>query len=360
MAMRNLPGSLYLSRALCVLLVLILAACSSIGPKSLDRDQLDYGRSVGDNWKNQMLANLVRIRYVDMPVFVDVGQIVSGYSLETTVGADVGWGTSISGGDSQGLRAGGRYTDRPTITYMPKTGEDYLRSLLEPVEPRSLLSLVLAGYSSKLLFTWAVESINGMRNYSIRDQAAQRADPEFLEFVQTLHTLQKESAISFELINDPETGHDIILTFARSDLGAHIQALRQRIAELSGLNPDVNRYRVMYAPYAPGDDVLAIQTRSILQMLSAMSGFIDVPPEKASHAAPGYDLSGTADAPFRVLSGPDRPKDSFAAVEYKDAWYWIRNEDLQSKMVFTLMLFLTTLTNYAGDEQAPVLTIPTN
>jgi hypothetical protein len=29
-------------------------------------------------------------------------------------------------------------------------------------------------------------------------------------------------------------------------------------------------------------------------------------------------------------------------------------------MVFTLMLFLTTLTNYAGEENTPVLTIPTN
>ncbi len=80
----------------------------------MDRDQLDYGRSLGENWKAQMLTNLVKLRYVDMPVFVDVGQIVSGYSLETMVNAGLGFNTSFVGGDAQSLGASGKYTDRLT------------------------------------------------------------------------------------------------------------------------------------------------------------------------------------------------------------------------------------------------------
>jgi hypothetical protein len=90
-----------------------LAGCASLGPRTLDRHQILYGNSIGDNWKNQMLANLVKMRFVDMPVFVDVGQIVAGYSLETQVNGAVGFGTALSGGDSQSVGAGGRYTDRP-------------------------------------------------------------------------------------------------------------------------------------------------------------------------------------------------------------------------------------------------------
>ena len=63
--------------------------------------------------------------------------------------------------------------------------------------------------------------------------------------------------------------------------------------------------------------------------------------------------------PFSVSSGPDRPKDAFAEVKYRGNWYWIDHTDLASKRVFTLMLFVTTLTNQAGAEQTPVLTIPT-
>jgi len=351
------PNLLFIfSIALCV----ALAACSSIGPKTLDKDQLDYGRSVGTNWKNQLLANLVRLRYVDMPVFVDVGQIVSGYSLETNVSGQVGWGNSLTGGDSQGLRAGGKYTDRPTITYMPKTGEDFLRSLLEPVEPRSLLALVLAGYNSELLFTWAVESINGLKNYSIIGSKARRADPEFIEYVGLLQELQDAAAVSFQLENDPNTGHDVIMVFKKENMDEAIQLKKKRAAELLDLDPGRDQYRVMYAPYASDSGILAMQTRSLIQMMVALSGFIDIPQENRSQAAGGYNLPAGMDRPFHVSSGKDRPDYSFAQIKYQDSWYWIENDDLVSKRVFTLMLFLTTLTNTGGDQKAPVLTIPTN
>lgn len=76
-----------------------------------------------------------------MPVFVDVGQIVSGYSIETSVQGMIGFSNNLIGGDGKSLGVEGRYTDRPTITYIPKTGEDYLRSLLEQVEPLLIASL---------------------------------------------------------------------------------------------------------------------------------------------------------------------------------------------------------------------------
>lgn len=353
-------GRPFFKRFFGITLCVALTACSSIGPSTMDRDHMDYGRSVGENWKNQMLTNLVRLRYVDMPVFVDVGQIVAGYSLETQVSAEAGYGSSFTGGDAQGVAAGGKFTDRPTITYMPKTGEDYLRSLLEPVEPKSLLSLVLAGYSSELLFTWAVESINGLKNYSVVGTKARSADPEFIEYVQLMQDLQDAGAISFELKNDPKTGHDIIMIFQNKNQDESIQLKRERLAELIGLDKTSKRYRVMYAPYANDPGILAIQTRSIIQMLVALSGFIAIPPENRSYAAGGYQLASGVAKPFHVNSGPNRPDGSFAQIEYRGDWYWIDNDDLMSKRVFTLMLFLTTLTNYAGAEQGAVLTIPTS
>jgi hypothetical protein len=92
-------------------LCILLASCGSYGPRSMDRDQLNYGNSIGENWKNQMLANIVKIRYVDMPVFVDVGSIVSGYSLSATVNGNLGSNDTITGRMSQGPGAGGTYTD---------------------------------------------------------------------------------------------------------------------------------------------------------------------------------------------------------------------------------------------------------
>jgi len=341
-------------------LVAGLAACASLGPRTLNRDQLDYGSSISHNWKNQMLANLVRLRFVDMPVFVDVGQIVSGYSLEAVVNGTVGWGTSISGGDSQSIGAIGRYTDRPTITYMPKTGEHYLRSLLEPVPPRSLLSLVAAGYKPELLFTWAVESINGVHNFTEVGGKLQLPDPRYYEFVEILTELQDAGAVGFELKQDPESGQDMILVFSDVDASPELIGKRERAREILGLDPDINEFRVIYSPFSTGRDVLGMQTRSILQIMGAMSRFIEVPADKSGRAAPGYNVPPEITRPFRVLSASERPEDAFASFRYDDDWYWIGHEDLPSKRVFTLMLFLTTLTSRPGTENAPVLTIPTS
>jgi len=250
----------------CAAFCILMAACSSYGPRSMDRDQLDYGRSLSDNWKAQMLANLVKIRYVDMPVFVDVGQIVSGYTLETMVQAGLGLNNSFTGGNAQTLGASGKYTDRPTITYTPKTGNDYLRSLLEPVEPRALLALVLAGYSSELLFAWALESINGVHNYTVAGKRTRHADPEFTEFIEIFQKLQDLGAVSFEVKAVPGEKHDMIVLFEADDLDEASINMRDRSREIINLAPDRDRFRVVYGPFSNQDDVLALQTRSILQM----------------------------------------------------------------------------------------------
>jgi hypothetical protein len=356
-----LPRTRYGIRLLLALATVIVAvsACGSLGPKTLDKDQLDYGNSIGNNWKNQMLANIVKLRFVDMPVFVDVGSIVSGYSLQTRVSGRMGFGDSFTGGDSQGLGAGGTYTDRPTITYMPKTGDAYLRSLLEPVEPRNLLALIQAGYNAELLFTWAVEGINGIRNYSVVGAGIRTADPEFYEFTGLLKDLQSLGAVGFELEYDPETQSDIIFVLKKDGFPDAVAAKRNRMGEIMELDGTRDRFRVLYAPFKTDSATLAIQTRSVLQMLGAMSGFVEVPAELSSHTMPGYVLPDGLTRPFRVLSGPGRPETSFAEVKYQGNWFWIENSDLNSKRVFTLMLFLTTLTNQASSENAPVLTIPT-
>ena len=357
MSVLKKPGFRYLMAI--VAACAMLAGCSSYGPKSMNRDQLDYGNSIGENWKNQMLANIVKMRFVDMPVFIDVGTIVSGYSLETSVNGRLGWGDSFTGGSTQGLGAQGKFTDRPTITYMPKTGNDYLRSILEPIEPKSLLALIQAGYSSELLFTWAVEAINGVHNWSATGRSNRTADPEFLEFVNLMQELQYLGAVGFELRDNPETGQSIIFVLNKEGLAESTLQKSRRTAEILNLEPGVDRYRVIYAPFKSGSDTLSIQTRSVIQMLGAMAGFIDVPAEIAHFAAPGHDVSTVAKRPFHVLSSTERPEESFTQVKYKDYWYWIENSDMASKRVFTLMLFITTLTNQAGGQKAPVLTIPT-
>jgi hypothetical protein len=93
----------------------MLGACQSVGPPTVPRDRVDYSDAISDSWKNQMLLKIVKLRYADVPVFVDVGQIVAGYTLESSLNASAQFRSKdsiLGNGTSAGAQ--GKYTDRPT------------------------------------------------------------------------------------------------------------------------------------------------------------------------------------------------------------------------------------------------------
>ena len=176
---RPRAGHLWASRIVPLLVVAAgLAGCASYGAVALDRDRLDYTAAVANSWKQQTLLNIVKLRYMDLPVFVDVASIVAGYSLQTgvTVNGVVSSKDAIQGNYGS---VGGQaiYTDRPTITYVPLTGEKFLRGLITPIDPKNIFFMLQAGYAADFILALTVESINGVRNRSMSGGAVREADP---------------------------------------------------------------------------------------------------------------------------------------------------------------------------------------
>lgn len=76
------PASLSPLKA-CILAGL-LAGCQSLGPLAVPRERLDYASAIGESWKQMMLLNIVKQRYLDLPVYLDIDSVISSYSLATS------------------------------------------------------------------------------------------------------------------------------------------------------------------------------------------------------------------------------------------------------------------------------------
>ena len=172
-----------------LLLVLSLAGCAGIGPNTVARDRFDYITALSDSWKSQMLLNTVKQRYGDSPVFLEVASIINQYAVEGTVDLRASWFTNPFS-TSQFLGAQGKYTDRPTITYSPLTGERLARTLMTPIPITAILSLIQAGYPIDLVLRVAAHSINGIRNRYGGEVRARNADPEFYPLLDRLRRIQ--------------------------------------------------------------------------------------------------------------------------------------------------------------------------
>ena len=92
----------------------LLTGCQHLGPRTVAVDRFDYSSAIADSWKQQTLLNIVKLRYMDLPVFVDVASIVAGYSLQTgvTVNGVLSSEKAVQG-DYASIGGSAIYTDRP-------------------------------------------------------------------------------------------------------------------------------------------------------------------------------------------------------------------------------------------------------
>ena len=68
------------------------APASGLG--TVPHDRIDYASSIGNSWKEQTLLNIVKLRYADMPIFLEVAQVIAGYQLQSAISGSFTPGTS--------------------------------------------------------------------------------------------------------------------------------------------------------------------------------------------------------------------------------------------------------------------------
>jgi hypothetical protein len=334
-----------------------------MGPKTVDMDRFDYSTAIADSWKQQTLLNIVKIRYMDLPVFVDVASVVAGYSMQTgiTVGATASSDRAVQGDFFNGIGQA-VYTDRPTITYVPLTGEKFLRGLITPIDPKNIFSMLQSGYAADFILGLTVESLNGVRNRSTAGGIVREADPDFIRALELLRDIQSAGAVGLRVESSTAKGSTGVMFFRRDDVSPEIAQKAAEVRRLLKMPTEGQKFTLIFSPVRGADDELAVSSRSMLQIMGAFASYLDVPQEdlKAHRAVPSFENADptTRRDTVRIHSGKDKPADAFVVVRYRNHWFWIDDGDWKTKRALTAVMFFFTIAETGGGDNLPLITIP--
>jgi hypothetical protein len=344
--------------ALCLMLPGLLS-CSSIGPATVGRDQLDYAAALANAAKRETLLNIVKIRYADVLSLITVNQLVAGYTLEGRVNLSSDFfRESFVLSDDLAFGVGGTFSDRPTVTYAPIKGEDFARIMLTPIPPSELFAMLAAGAPADLTLGLGVQSINGLRNWTVDSRGRTRVDAAFAEVVDLIGDLRQDGVLGFRF--DTQGGRRIayLLLAEEEARGPRVR----RLVKLLDLDPSITSFPIRFGFGNGGAAEIRIYTGSLIEILTNLAARIEVPQADVADGRTYPTQPSPAELAslpsLNVMSRPLRPWGAFVAVEYGGTWYWIDDRDYTSKRVFSVLMLLLNLVDTTGEAQVPVITIP--
>ena len=235
---------------------------------------------------------------------------------------------------------------------------------MTPIPPRAILFLMQSGWSIDLVFPLTVDAVNGLRSRVFAGANMRGGDPAFYRVVALLRKIQKSGAVGMRIIKESDQKESTVMFFYRENITPEIEAALRELNKLLGLRPGGREVTVTYGLIPASDREIVMLTRSMLHIMVELATQIDVP---AQHVADGrtvpslskpYSAEKKIGQLVDIKSSSDKPENAYAAVNYKDHWFWIDDRDFKSKRTFTFLMILFSTTESGGKEGLPLVTIP--
>jgi hypothetical protein len=344
-------------------LLVVLPGCSLTGPSTVTVGRPLYNLAVQRTNDEQLLLNLVRLRYRDTTFFLEVASVSTSFEIESEASAGV---NLPSGGRSAwNLGLGGRVMEVPTVTYTPLRGQDFVRQVMSPIELRTILLLYHSGWAVDRVFGLCVQRMNGVPNAPSASGPTPARAPVYEDYAKVMRVfrkLQRERALDLGWVG--EEGEQLTLwvspDFRRSD--EWLEAAR-----ILSLPPERNAFRIEVALQQRDPTVIGVIPRSLASVFFYLSQGVEVPPED-EEAGRVTVTRTSADQPFawsemlgdllRVRSSRDEPEDFAVRTRYRGSWFYIDDSDLSSKSTFALLTQLLQLQGGEVPSTGPLLTLP--
>ncbi|MEM8783443.1 MAG: hypothetical protein AAGE65_11390 [Planctomycetota bacterium] len=360
--------------AICLGLLLTippLIGCRQFGPNALREGRTSYNEAIRQTSDQELLLNIVRLRYHETPSMLQVNNIAVQLLRETGIDGRVNFLPSTA--DSYNVFTDFEFSERPTISYRPVVGQAFVEQMLRPVNEANIVLLYNAGWPVDTLFGLTVQSINGVDNApgapSTMNPAVEQIDgqdarfSQFHRLIRDLRLLQSSGRLS---LGASRAGG---LTQARIDQDGTTGSAARRVLRALRLEAKSPLFDIGQAtdPGSENRTSIAVVTRSLMSTMFFLSQGVHVPDRdlEAGRVAVTRDPDGhpipqgaETKGLFTVRHANRPPADAYAAVRHRGRWFYIDDTDLQTKTTFALLSQLFAMQAGQLKNAGPLLTLP--
>jgi hypothetical protein len=354
-----------------IIAALACAGCTSIGPRGMHNAHPAYNDALTSTLDQQLLTNLVRLKYRENPLFLEVNSITE----SRTLGFDAGFGNCkwFPNGPANQFQLSPTFkflaSQTPTISYHPLRGKEFIQHLMTPIPFSAALLMSQSGWKLERVFNLCIEKINNVDNASNASGPMPRIKPDYEDFYHMTALLQKlEYEHKLFIGLDSDKGNVLVLRFR--DLGEKSPEMRE-LRKILDLEDGRSEFYFQDNFLSVSKRGLSVRMRSLMGLMFYLSHAVEVPQKDIDNGkvmttvdASGNIFDWTKNASGKMLNvrcSKERPSDAYIATYYRGHWFYIADSDLHSKSTF---MFVSTLFNLQAGEAsahsvAPLLTIPT-
>lgn len=351
------------------LLLVVLTGCNTVGPRTIEGARYNYNEAIVQSRDQQLLLNLVRLKYRDTPLFLEVTSVSTQYTF--SVDAGVGGISLDDGGITNGaLDAGIGYTEKPTVQYSPLQGKQFVSQMLKPIPLEALLLLGQSGWSLERILMLCAQELNGVYNAPSASGPTPMFAPEYETFqhvVEILRSLQVARAVELGIQAVNVEGKPAVnQVFVQLDPTRGKEADHVAFKNLLGLPQSATKFRL--GSSRTHDSDIQIRTRSLVGVMNYLSQAVEAPEKDHSDGRVTTTRLGPDDNTIfdwkkvlgkliQIQSSESQPADAHTAVRYRGTWFFIEDTNLDAKSTFGLLSTLFSLQAGEVESLAPALTL---
>jgi hypothetical protein len=413
---RNFETYHMILRVITSALMFAAVAGCSMQAEIIQSRHWDLNETIRQTKDQQLLLNMVRMRYEETPYFLQISSITTSFSA----GANAGLQASLpSGGDAPDIytpSAGFSYSETPTVTWSIPDSSEMLARFYAPIGTNQLTVLAQSGFDLIDVFAIGVRKINALRNRSFSMKDGLLVPPDYDAFREALRLVKELTregiADTVYSLNAKYAGVTLPIsqmeprgvaeglaigqlylsrepgtaTPLRAIKPLHLRFTKQsdddprakRLRDLLKLRHDLYTFPIMditdVSPeglrsldgklaqvFDPDERVahIMLTNRSVIEILQFAAAYIIAPETDIEKGLVRNRDLGPHDL-LTVLSSPTEPGDAWLKVQYRGKWFYVPSTDLNSRSSFALFsaLFSSVVGDVPGAE--PVLTLPVN